>query len=49
MKPEFKPGFATKNGGKFLVPEINLYTRRSEILPISAIAMERKSSVIANG
>ena len=44
-----KKPFATKNAGRPRVPEINLYTRRSEILPISANAIAKKSIVIAKG
>ena len=49
MKPEFKPELATRNSGVLRSPAIKRYTRLSEILPNSAIAMLKKSNTSARG
>ena len=49
MKPEFKPELATRNSGVLRSPAIKRYTRLSEILPNSAIAMLKKSNTSASG
>lgn len=41
MKPLLSPGFATRNSGRFLCPEISLYTLLSDMLPSSATAIDR--------
>ena len=43
MKPLFRPGLATRNEGRPRLPDTNLYWRRSEMLPNSFMAIQRKS------
>ena len=48
-KPEFSPGFEIKNGGKFLVPEINLKILLSEMFHFCHIEIAIKSKINASG